>query len=211
MGSIKVLFLVTVIFLFLPRPGTGGLYGQSRSSGPVSAEIQNLEKKLTQEGIPAAERQRAMIRLAGLFRLSGDLESAARVWTEAALADPDRRDDRAFLEGARCFAAMGELDKADFQVQRVLHIAQDAGILRNARCLGAQIKTFRSGDASLLTALTEDPDYREYRAALYYTQWRVSGDDRYKARLLTECPGSPEARILGGEGVGAPPMVWWFL
>ncbi|MFP3089214.1 SPOR domain-containing protein [Treponema sp. TIM-1] len=215
MGSIKNLLLLVFVFSILSGPGGGGLYGQSDASGthPVAAEVQNLEKKLSDRGIPAAERQGIMIRLAGLFRLLGDLESAARIWTEAAVADPGRRDDGALLEGARCFAALGELDKADVQVQKVLLTAQDAGILRNARCLGAQIRSFRSGDVSILTALTDDPEYRDYKAALYYTQWKVSGDDRYKARLLAECPGSPEARILGNDGgvVRAAPMVWWFL
>ncbi|MDR2068494.1 MAG: tetratricopeptide repeat protein [Spirochaetaceae bacterium] len=207
------LFLFAVVFLLLSGLGAGTLYGQSDPSGAVllAAEIQNLEKKLTQRGTPAAERRGVMTRLAGLFRLSGDLESAARIWTEAASADPDHRDDQALLEGARCFAAIGELDTAAAQVQRVLLTAQDAGILRSARCLEAQIKTFRSGDVSILTALTDDPGYREYKAVLYYTQWKVSGDDRYKARLLTECPESPEARILERKGVGAAPTVWWFL
>ncbi|MDR2759184.1 MAG: SPOR domain-containing protein [Spirochaetaceae bacterium] len=216
MGSIKNLFLLGIVFLLLSGPGAGaGLYGQAGSSGsvPAAAEIQNLEKKLADRGIPAAERYGTMIRLASLSRLAGDLESAARIWTEAAVVVPGRRDDQALLEGARCFAALGELDKADAQAQRVLLTAQDAGVLRSARCLGAQIKTFRSGDVSILAALTDDPDYSENKAALYYTQWKVSGDDRYKSRLLTECPESPEARILGGEGgaVRAAPMVWWFL
>ncbi|MDR0589516.1 MAG: SPOR domain-containing protein, partial [Spirochaetaceae bacterium] len=111
MGSIKNFLFPGVVFLLLAGPGPGvGLYGQAAPSGTVPAEIQNLEKKLTDGGIPPAERHTAMTRLAGLFRLSGDLESAARLWTEAALADPSGQDDQALLEGARCFAAMGELD-----------------------------------------------------------------------------------------------------
>ncbi|MDR2631419.1 MAG: SPOR domain-containing protein [Spirochaetaceae bacterium] len=223
MGSIKKCFFSCIVFsLLLSPPVEVYLHGQSAFSGsvPAAAEIQALEQKLIDPGTPVVERREIMVRLAGLFRLLGDLEAAARIWTEAAglrtapdPAVPGDLDDRALLEGARCFAAIGELDKADAQVQRVLQTGKDAGILRTARYLGAQIKTFRSGDVSALAALADDGGYGEYQASLYYTQWKVSGDDRYKSRLLTEYPDSPEARILKDEGgaVSAAPFVWWFL
>jgi hypothetical protein len=143
----------------------------------------------------------------------GDPEAAARTWTEAASIEPDPRDDRALLEGARCFAAIGELDAAGAAVQAVLGTSGDAALLREARYLAAQISAFRSGDVSALTALAENPEYGEYRAALYYTRWKISGDDRYKARLLAEHPESPEARIAGNKGgaVSAAPLALWFL
>ncbi|MDR0689343.1 MAG: SPOR domain-containing protein [Spirochaetaceae bacterium] len=218
MGSIKSRFFFRAFFLFLLLPPGGScLYGQSDPGGSVlaAAEIQSLEKKLTDRGIPATERHEVLIRLARLSRLSGDLESAARFWTEAALVEPEpgRRDDQALLEAARCSMAIGEPDKAEAQVQRVLLTGRDAGILRHARYLDAQIKAFRSGDVSALTVLVEDPGYSEYKAALYYTQWKISGDSRYKSRLLTECPESPEARIAGSEegAVNAVPLALWFL
>lgn len=216
MGSIKgrIFFRALFLVLLLP-PGGAYLYGQSGSGEPVlaAAEMQSLKKKSTDPGLPAAERHEALVRLARLSRLSGDLESAARFWTEAALVEPDRRDDQALLEAARCSVAMGEPDKAEANVQRVLRTARDAGILRHARYLDAQIKAFRSGDISALALLVEDPGYSEYKAALYYTQWKISGDSRYKSRLLTECPESPEARIAGSEGgaVSAAPLALWFL
>jgi tetratricopeptide (TPR) repeat protein len=216
MGSIKKRFFFRVFFLFLLLPSGGVyIYGQSASGGSALAatEIQSLEKKLTDRGISAAERHGALIRLARLFRLSGDLESAARFWTEAAFVEPDNRDDRALLEAARCSAAIGELDKAEAGVQRVLLTGRDPGIIRHARYLAAQIKTFRSGDISALAALVEEPGYSEYKAALYYTQWKISGDSRYKSRLLAEYPESPEARIAGSGGgaVSAVPQALWFL
>jgi hypothetical protein len=216
MGSIKSRFFFRAFFLFLLLPPGGAyLYGQSGSGGSVlaAAEIQSLEKKLTDRGIPAAERHEALIRLARLSRLAGDLESAARFWTEAASVEPGGRDDQALLEAARCFIAIGEPDKAEANVQRVLLTGNDAGFLRHARYLDAQIKAFRSGDISALAVLVEDPAYGEYKAALYYTQWKISGDSRYKSRLLTECPESPEARIAGSEdgAVSALPLALWFL
>jgi hypothetical protein len=160
-----------------------------------------------------AERHGILIRLAGLFRLLGDQESAARAWTEAAFAEPGGRDDRALVEGARCFAAIGEMDQAEAQTQTVLRTGRDPVSVRNARYLDAQIRAFRSGDFSALAALAEDPGYSDYKGAIYYTQWRLSGDPRYKTRLLTEYPESPEARIAGADGgaVSAAPMALWFL
>jgi hypothetical protein len=202
-----------VCLFVLSFPGRVYLHGQSGSGRFVAAEIQNFEKKLADPGIPAAERRRALIGLAGLFRLSGDPEAAARAWTEAAFVEPGSRDDLALVEGARCFAAIGELDKAEAQVQTVIRTGRDAAFIRNARYLEAQIKAFRSGDFSALASLGEDPAFSEYKAAIYYTQWKLSGDLRYKSRLLAEYPESPEARIAGGEGgaVSAAPMALWFL
>jgi hypothetical protein len=205
-----------VFLLFSSLPTGVCLHGQSGSGGLAAAEIQSLEKKLTDPGLPAAERRRALIGMAGLFRLSGDREAAARAWTEAAFVEPGSRDDQALVEGARCFAAVGELDKAEAQVQTVIRTGRDAALIRNARYLEAQIKAFRSGDFSALASLGEDPAFGEYKAAIYYTQWKLSGDPRYKSRLLAEYPESPEARIAaGGEGEGgavsAAPMALWFL
>jgi hypothetical protein len=92
----------------------------------------------------------------------------------------------------------------------------NAGLLGEAQVLAAQITAFRSGDVSALAALAENPGYAEYRAALHYTRWKISGDNRYKSRLLAEYPESPEARIAGGEGgaygaVSAAPLALWFL
>jgi hypothetical protein len=215
MGSIKKQLFFRAIFLFLLLPpGRVCLYGQSVSGGStLAAETQTLEKKLADPGIPAAERHGILIRLARLFRLSGDPEAAARFWREAAVVEPDNRDDQALLEAARCAVAIGEPDKAAADVQRVLHTGRDAALLRHARYLEAQITAFCSGDISALAALVEDPGYSEYKAPLYYTQWKISGDSQYKSRLLAEYPQSPEARIAESEGgiVSALPLALWFL
>jgi hypothetical protein len=105
------------------------------------------------------------------------------------------------------------LDQAEAQAQTVLRTGRDAAAVRNARYLDAQIRAFRSGDFSALASLAEDPGYGDYKGAIYYTQWRLSGDPRYKTRLLDEYPESPEARIAGAEGgaVSAAPTALWFL
>jgi hypothetical protein len=127
------------------------------------------------------------------------VDAAARAWREAALADPDNRDDRSFLESSLCYLALGEFDAATDALRGVLAGESGAAAYRDAQYLSAQIEVFRSGSAASLYALLSQPEYAEYRPAIYYTFWRLFGDAAYKTQILTEFPDSPEARILQSE------------
>jgi hypothetical protein len=179
----------------------------------MAGEIQNTEKRLEIPGISGAEKREALIRLARLFRLSGNLEGAALAWTDAAFAEPGSRDDGALLEGARLLTALGEYDKAEAGVKTVLLTGRDRELVLQARYLGAQLEAFKTGNVHVLSLLTGDPDYAELRPSLYYTLWKVSGDGSYKDRLLAEYPQSPEARIVkdGGDAISGAPSAMWLL
>ncbi|MDR0302447.1 MAG: hypothetical protein LBI04_09085, partial [Treponema sp.] len=73
----------------------------------LEAEIQNMEKTASKQGIPPAQRHETLVRLARLKQLSGDIEGAAKNWFEAAGAIPGSVDDNALLSCAYCLAAMG--------------------------------------------------------------------------------------------------------
>jgi hypothetical protein len=131
----------------------------------------------------------------------GNVDAAARAWREAALADPENRDDQSFLESSLCYLALGEFDAASDALLGVA--AGDSRSFRDARYIGAQIEVFRSGSAASLYALLSEPEYGEYRPAIYYTFWRLFGDEAYRTQVLTEFPDSPEARILQSEASAA--------
>jgi DedD protein len=216
MGLIRLprpLLLLSLLFLALP----GKLRGDplpAAAAAPLAAEIRDLEETLADPGHTGSARRGSLLRLARLLRLSGNIEAAARAWTDAAFAVPDWRDDAALVEGARCWAALGELEKAGEALQRVLLTGRDPESLRGARFLGAQLEGLRTGDKAALEALTADAAFGGRKAAAYYTLWRVSGDEAYRSRLRAEYPESPEARIAadGGEGpVRAAPQALWFL
>jgi tetratricopeptide (TPR) repeat protein len=201
MISINSRFLVLpVLFLFL----CGTVSGQSAGTNfsPLAAEIRGIEGKL-RSPISASERREAYIKLAQLQRLSGNVDIAARAWREAALADPANRDDRSFLESALCYLALGEFDAASDALRGILNSGEDTPAARDAHYLAAQIEVFRhggtGGSTASLYALLEKDEFQDYRPAIYYTFWRLFGDPAYKAQILSEFPGSPEARILESE------------
>ena len=159
-------------------------------------EIRKIENTLKTSKLSVAERYDMLIRQARLFQLIGNLEGAARSWMDAAAADQEKQDPRALLEGAFCFFAMGEMDKAEAAVKTVIRAVKDRELICRAVYLSAQIEAFRSGDLSSLIELISDSEYEQYRPVIYYTLWKFSGTDRYKTRLLTEYPLSPEALIV---------------
>ncbi|MDR1375099.1 MAG: SPOR domain-containing protein [Treponema sp.] len=176
---------------------------------PLAAEIQNIDKKLKDSAASGVQRREALRRLARLLRLSGNIEGAAQIWMEAAYTD--RRDDEALLEGAACFIALGELDRAEAAVGPAL-LSGDRRILLKARSTAARIEAFRSGNTAAMTALLNDPGYGDLKPVSYYTIWKISGIESYKTRLLAEFPASPEARIVREEeAVGAVPHALWLL
>jgi tetratricopeptide (TPR) repeat protein len=189
----------------------GALHGQDApDSSLLATEIQGIEKKLGDAALSGAGRRENLITLGRLLTLAGNIEGAAQSWTEAAFAEPGKRDDRSLLAGARCLAALGEFDQAEAYLKTILLTGASRPILAAARYLAAQIEAFRSGDPGALAPLTDHPDYADLNPALLYTLWRVSGADTYKTQLLADYPASPEARILGGS-VDPPPLALWLL
>jgi hypothetical protein len=221
--KLSVIFRFLPLFLILLR-GTIPVFGQSSGlAAPVStlaAEIRELEGRLQNPGLSPGERRSALVRLAWLQRLSGNIEAAAAAWTAGAYAESAARDDQALLEGALCYITLGEFEKADANIRPVLISGQDPEARRRARYIGAQIELFRTGQAQALYSLLESPEFLDYRPPIYYTFWRVYRDQVYRDRLLEEFPASPEAAILRGEDalaatgistVSAIPHAVWFL
>jgi hypothetical protein len=175
-------------------------FSQSGAANPVplTAEIGDIERSL-ETNLTGPERRETYIKLARLQQLSGNVEAAARSWREAAWADPENRDGRSLLESSLCYLALGEFDAASDVLLGVVAGGDSAGVLMDAQYISAQIELFRSGSAASLYALLSKPEYADYRPAIYYTFWRIFGDEAYRTQLLTEFPGSPEARILQNE------------
>jgi hypothetical protein len=172
-----------------------------------------MEQNAARPGLGGAERRAALVRLARLYQLAGNLEGAARAWTDAAMAEAVGRDE-AFLEGALAYIALGEYDRARGNLNAVLAGSRDGERLRRARYIAAQLDAFSMGNLGALSALLGENEYREYRPAIWYTLWRVSGDEAYRTGLLAEYPGSPEGRIASGAGAGqvsAVPSAMWLL
>jgi hypothetical protein len=194
------LSLLLLLFLCAATPA----FSQEGEINPVplAAEIKSLEGKLeTAPGGP--ERREAYIKLAQLQKLSGNVDAAARAWREAARADPQNRDDRSLLESSLCYLTLGEFTAASDALLGVMSGGTDQGAVRDAHYLSAQIEVFRTGSATPLYALLAQPEYAEYRPAIYYTFWRLFGDEAYRTQVLTEFPGSPEALILQSEAAQA--------
>jgi len=178
------------VFLAMMTAFAGAVFAQNGVS--LDAEIQNIEKAAVAKGISAVERHDALVRLARLRQLSGDIEGAAKNWLEAAAAIPGNVDDDALLACAYCLAAMGEWDRAGSALSPLL--AKSA----RARFLDTAVKAVKTGDVSLLSAIASDPDYSQMKSQIYFLLWKISRtetSDFWRQRLAAEFPQSPEGRI----------------
>jgi hypothetical protein len=190
------------------------LAGLPAAGQSLGAEIQGIEKTLEGPGLSITGRREALTRLAWLRELSGDMESAARHWGEAAAAEPGKPDDVSLIRGAWCLAAMGEWDRAEAAVKTVLLAGRPGPALLKARYLGALIEALGSARFSALESLALSPGFDALRPPAYYALWKLSGPAgaSWKARLLAEFPRSPEARIAASDGSGgisaAPAPIW---
>jgi hypothetical protein len=212
--ALTLIFLMALLSFF-------PLYSQEAENS-LAAEIQNTGKKLGDSALSGAERHGVLLRLARLLHLSGNVEGAAQVWMEAAFAEQGKRDDLAMLEGAACFIALGELERAEAVTKTVLLTGRDRQVLLRARYTAAEIEAFKSGNPGALTALMDGSEYGNLKPGAYYTLWKIFGLPEYKARLLAEFPASPEGRIVrsedlngtgreDGAAVSASPRAMWFL
>ena len=204
MGSInqyRVGLLFAIVLFFF----TGNGYAQNPGAptpAQLGAEIHELEGRLARPHITAAERHDALVRLARLRQLSGDLAGAAENWLDAAAANPS--DDAALVTGAYCLAAIGEWERALWAIHPLLTSGRQGTPLIQAHYLDASLRARISGDISLLTSLAENPLFAPLHPLIYYTLWRITSEnpgiaeagsaERWESRLLAEFPQSPEAR-----------------
>jgi cell division septation protein DedD len=213
MGLIKSGYGAGALFaaaLLLAR----GVYAQTPGPGQLGAEIQALEQKMFAE-MPPAERHDALVRLAQLRQLSGNIAIAAVNWLEAATTDPN--DDAALVSGAFCLAAIGEWEKAAAVLRPLLASGRQGLPILQARYLDASLMTWTTQDASTLAALAGDSEFAALRPMIYYTLWQTitrnpgvrgaSNAELWKSRLLAEFPQSPEARAVNPEKHKDSPII----
>jgi len=227
-----------VVFLAAMTALAGAVFAQTGVS--LEAEIQNLEKAANGQGVSAAGRHDALVNLARLRQLSGDIEGAAKAWLDAAAAIPGQVDDDALLACAYCLAAMGEPDRARTALEPLL--AKSA----RARFLDSGINAISTGNTSALAAIAnagngddgngdddngddgngDDGEYSQMKSEVYFLLWRMlraNGDgasaESWRQRLVAEFPQSPEGRLAaegsraaGGTSaaVAIKPGPFWF-
>ncbi|MDR1047754.1 MAG: SPOR domain-containing protein [Treponema sp.] len=183
------LFLLLLFSGFPLRAQEGGV--------ALGTEIQRIEKNLKSGAFSPAEKHQALVKLARLQELSGNLESAAKTWGEAAVAEQGRQDEKSLLRKARCLAAMGDWEGASALVSPG---SRDQSLRLEARYLEAQIEAFRSSDTSALLALLDYPGFAEIKPQVYFSLWKITGNGSWSSRLRSEYPESPEGRIAAEEG-----------
>ncbi|MDR2182467.1 MAG: SPOR domain-containing protein [Treponema sp.] len=182
------------------------LAGAQEQAALLSAEINSIEQKLGNPSLPAAERKGALLAMARLFELSGNIEGAAKAWAEAARAAG--ADYAALLRGAYCLAALGEFEAADASALAALR--GNRSLEPGARCLHGYIEALRTGNTAPLRQLLNDAACRERYPGIYYGLWRIAGDAEARAALLRDFPQSPEA-LIARDTVEPAPTAFWLL
>jgi len=165
----------------------------------LAAEIQSIENEIAKQSISPEIRHAALVRLAGVRQLSGDIEGAARNWLEAAAAIPGSVDDNALLSCAYCLAAMGEWQRASAALQPLL------SRYPRARFLDACVRAIETGDHSELGSLVDNPEYSNLKPEIIFVLWKITqgaSKDRWRQRLVNEFPQTPEGRLAREESSG---------
>jgi hypothetical protein len=205
MGFGRGLLRLSLCVFFLSPPPAAA---QNR----LEDELRNLDQVIAGSG--SAGRSEALVRTAYLKELSGDIEGAAGTWEMAAQA---ARDHGAMLRGAACFIALGEWERAEAAIRRVLAGGTDQETRSNARFLEAQLEGLRSGGANTsgLVSLLTDGAFGAYKPRIYFTLWKLTGRESWLRALREEFPRSPEAAAAGGNAgnfpASAAPTAMWLL
>jgi len=198
-----------VLIFFVCAFSLAQLPAQSNLGSSLEAEIQNIERLINRQGITPAEKHDALVNLARLRQLSGDIEGAAKNWLEAAAAIPGQVDDEALLSCAFCLTAMGEWDRATTALEPIV------SKLPRARFLDLSIKAIRTGDTSQLAAIVDHPNYYEVKTEILFVLWKVSrgnSSERWRQRLVTEYPQTPEGQLASGlsaSSISIRPSPFW--
>jgi len=202
----KTVFLVLLIILVCA-------FGQqvfAQTGVSLEVELKNIEAAANKQGVSAVEKHDALVRLARLRQLSGDIEGAARNWLEAAAAIPGRVDDDALLSCAYCLTAMGEWDRALTALEPLQAKSP------RARFLDTAVKAIKTGDTSALSAIADNPEYSQLKAEILFVLWKTAKRDaseRWRQRLVNEFPQTTEGRLAANQSssvIVRPSPFWLF-
>jgi hypothetical protein len=202
----KSFFLILMMVSF---SAFGQLTVFAQTGVSLEVEIKTIEASASKQGISAVERHDALVRLARLRQLSGDIEGAARNWFEAAAAIPSKVDDDALLSCAYCLAAMGEWDRATTALEPLLLKSQ------RARFLDTVIKAIKTSDLSALGSLADNPEYSGLKVEILFVLWKLTQGDsseRWRQRLINEeFKQTPEGILAAGKSSAViKPSPFWF-
>ena len=188
------------------------LQAQSVNALFLEEELAALENTLLDSRIAGPDRYRALINLALLQQLSGNIEAAAETYTLAAVRG-DSYDWPSLLAAARCFIALGELDRADLAIKTLLLNGQNSPLYLEGMFLGHLSEAIRTGNESILTSLLLRNEYADRQPMLLYTLSVLTGNSAYQARLAMDYPQSIEARIAADTAgsIGVAPSALWLL
>jgi hypothetical protein len=151
--------------------------------------------------------------------LKGDYRTAAASFEKVALrtinspSDAPFTDYRLLLRAASCWAAAGEWGHA-FSLTRMVLDGEtgNAPLQRQAQLLYAQLSALYNHDTRSLVLLSQQTEYAAERPTIYYTLWKVTGDETWKSKLLAEFPDSTLALAASGKGaVRAGDTPFWLL
>jgi hypothetical protein len=196
---------------FLFYFGLLGVFFGAFFSGPDAAAQSSLEtelRNLERVSAGSAGRREALIRMACLKELAGDIEGAAGAWEMAAQAEPT--DHRSMLRGAACFIALGNWERAEAALRGVLSGGPDEETRIHARFLTAQLEALRSGGANTaaLVSLLGEGVFGAYKPRIYFTLWKLTGRESWLSSLTGEFPRSPEAAAAAGTVHAAGTAMW---
>jgi len=175
----------------------------------LETEIKKIEAFASKQGISAVEKHDALVSLARLRQLSGDIEGAAKNWFSAAGAIPDKLDEDALLSCAYCLSAMGEWDRTITALEPLLLKSQ------RARFLYATVKAIKTDDLSELVSLADNPDYSQTKVEILFVLWKLTNGEsstKWRQRLVNEFPQTPEGRLATGNSSAIiKPSPFWLL
>lgn len=173
-----------------------------------------LEQALSGE-TEKSRRYELLSRLAVLYELSGNVESAQRYYESAAFIRDDERDFKAFYRSAVLLLAMGHSDRAEMQAM-TLAASQDSVLTRKAEFLLLYISAVRGNKPGFETQLarirlsggTEPVAPSEHLAPselyILFRAYGIMGDDKAaeetKLDLLSQYPSSLESSMVAPSG-----------
>ena len=158
----------------------------------LASELEKLEKL----SVSSAYKTESLERMARLYQLSGNSEKALENWLAAVSAEPGKRNDSALLEAVKLLVSLGEFSRAEAELRTILISAQEMEIRQSALNLYAQLEAFKTGDYEPLGILAESQTASLNISGVFYTIWKISGEQNWKNRLLNLYPKSIEAEIV---------------
>ena len=165
-----------------------------------------------------ADKKTVYAFLGAVQEQAGKFDDAKKSYAYGAGLSGPTNSERLAISAIRCALSSGDSESAESFLKSSVKNSKDANISALVKLYSEWVKLIRAKNEketenaiSRLKGFVGENSMKSVQPSVLLTLWHLTGDSSYSAKIKSQFPASPEARIVKGEIQILPTPYWFFV